>query len=174
MENMEKERFKIEILKPSESQRALEFYERAGFGYRADDRATLVESLESGLWSMLMATEGGIDIGGGYLNREPKYSLYRRLRLPELQDLRVLPDYRRRGVGEAVVKAAEDLCKDEDFKGMGLSVGLNATFGAAQRLYIRLGYVPDGQGVTYLREPVPAGEKRPIDDDLALMLLKYF
>lgn len=171
---MEKEIFKIEILHAPDSARVLDFYESMGFGYRQDDRVTLIKSIESCDWTMVLATDGDHDIGGCYLNREPKYNLYRRMRLPELQDLRVDPRYRRRGVGEALVNATENIAKTEGYKGIGISVGLNADFGAAQRLYIRLGYIPDGQGVTYLREPVPAGEKRPIDDDLALMLMKYF
>ncbi|MBU6235207.1 MAG: GNAT family N-acetyltransferase [Alphaproteobacteria bacterium] len=174
MDRMEKEIFKIEILGRDGASRALAFYDTAGFAYRDSDRAVLAEAMESGQWTMLMATQGGVDIGGCYLNREPKYGLYRRLRLPELQDLRVLPEYRRRGVGEGLIQAAENLAQTEGFKGLGLSVGLNATFGAAQRLYIRMGYMPDGQGVTYNREVVAPAEKCTIDDDLALMLLKHF
>jgi hypothetical protein len=59
-------------------------------------------------------------------------------------------------------------------EGLGISVGLHAGFGAAQRLYIRLGFVPDGLGVTYDREAVQPSAPHPVDDDLALMLLKFF
>lgn len=171
---MTKEIWKIETLEARDARRALDFYESAGFAYREGDRAVMIESLESGIWTMLMATEGGVDIGACYLNWEPKYGLYRRMRLPEIQDLRVLPGYRKRGVGGGLIRAAEDMARGKGHTGIGISVGLNADFGAAQRLYIGLGYMPDGHGVTYEREPVPAGEKRPIDDDLALMLLKHF
>lgn len=174
MEAMTKEIWKIETLRESDARRALDFYESAGFAYREGDRAVMVESLESGVWTMLMATEGGIDIGGCYVNWEPKYGLYRRMRLPEIQDLRVLPTYRKRGVGAGLILASEELARGRGNPGIGISVGLNADYGAAQRLYVRMGYMPDGQGVTYEREPVAAGEKRPIDDDLALMLLKHF
>jgi GNAT superfamily N-acetyltransferase len=174
MSVMEKGIFKIEILQPHEISRALDFYAACGHAYLDTDRQTLVESMESGLWAMIMASDHGEDIGGCYLNWDPKYRLYQRMGLPEIQDLRVLPLYRRRGAGAALIEAAEQLAKGGGRDGIGLSVGLNAHFGAAQRLYIRLGYMPDGQGVTYMREPVAAGEKRPIDDDLALMLLKHF
>jgi hypothetical protein len=53
-------------------------------------------------------------------------------------------------------------------------VGLSADYGAAQRLYHKLGYEPDGNGVTYDRAPVTPGQKYPLDDDLALMLVKFF
>ena len=45
-------------------------------------------------------------------------------------------------------------------------------FGAAQRLYCKLGYIPDGNGVTYDREAVRAGDMRAVDDLLCLMMVK--
>lgn len=166
--------FKIEILDTPDSERVLAFYEAASRPYVGHDRLTLIEGIESGAWTALMAVAGGRDIGGGYINWRPKYRLYERLGLPEVQDLRVLEAYRRHGAGEALVTAAEDRARKRGCTGLGISVGLHAGFGAAQRLYTRLGFMPDGLGVTYDREPVPEGEKRPIDDDLALMLLKHF
>ena len=55
---------------------------------------------------------------------------------------------------------------------MGISVALGASYGPAQRLYATLGYMPDGNGVTYDRMAVGFGEMRPVDDDLCLMMVK--
>jgi hypothetical protein len=55
---------------------------------------------------------------------------------------------------------------------MGIGVGLHRAFGAAQRLYIRLGYIPDGNGITYDRLQIAPGEFRPVDDDLCLIMVK--
>ena len=55
---------------------------------------------------------------------------------------------------------------------MGLAVGLHRSYGAAQRLYARLGYMPDGYGVTYDREAVVPGDFRAVDDELCLMMVK--
>jgi GNAT superfamily N-acetyltransferase len=121
-----------------------------------------------------MAVKGDSDIGAFYLNWKPKYAIYQRLNIPELQDLRVLPGHRRQGAATAMIAKAEDMAKAAGRTGIGLSVGLSADYGAAQRLYARLAYIPDGNGVTYDRQPVEKGEKRPIDDDLALMLVKFF
>ena len=43
---------------------------------------------------------------------------------------------------------------------------------AAQRLYIRRGYIPDGHGITYKYRPIVVGQYVPIDDDLVLWLIK--
>lgn len=107
-----------------------------------------------------------------FFNRQPRYQPFRRLEIPEIQDLFVSPGCRRQGIGEALVKACERQALSEGAGQMGIAVGLHAGFGAAQRLYIRLGYVPDGGGVTYDRAPVRTGDMRPVDDDLTLMLIK--
>lgn len=166
---MTTEAFKVEVLGSGETARALAFYA----DYGAADVDFIKSGMQTGAITVVMAVAGGADIGGFYLNREPKYALYRRLGLPELQDLRVAETHRRRGVGAALVAEAEAMAAVAH-KGLGLSVGLHAGFGAAQRLYARLGYIPDGQGVTYDRKVVEPGEKRPVDGDLALMLLKFF
>jgi len=45
-------------------------------------------------------------------------------------------------------------------------------FGTAQRLYHRMGYMPDGAGVVFDRQNVQSGDIRPIDERLCLMLVK--
>jgi GNAT superfamily N-acetyltransferase len=110
--------------------------------------------------------------GYGMLNFNPRYALYRRLGIPEIQDLNVLPVFRRQGMAGALIDGFENLARARNHEDIGISVGLYADYGAAQRLYIKKGYVPDGYGVTYDRAPVSAGEIRPIDDDLCLMLVK--
>ena len=42
----------------------------------------------------------------------------------------------------------------------------------AQKLYIKMGYVPDGNGVTYKYQPVIPGDLYPVDDDLVIWLKK--
>ena len=110
----------------------------------------------------------------GYVifNRRPRYALYQRLEIPEIQDLAVRPSCRRQGIGTALILLCEQRARAESYDAIGISVGLHSGFGAAQRLYARLGYVPDGYGVTYDRATVAAGEIRPVDDDLCLMMVK--
>lgn len=115
---------------------------------------------------------GGADAGYGMINWQPQYALYRRLNLPEIQDLNVLPVFRRRGLAAAFIGFCEDTARARGHTQMGIAVGLHPGFGAAQRLYVRLGYVPDGFGVTYDRETVTPGTLRPVDDNLCLMMVK--
>lgn len=90
---------------------------------------------------------------------------------PEVCDFNVLEKYQRRGVGNKILQAAEDLAAQSGDR-ICLGVGLHAGYGAAQRLYGKRGYVPDGSGVWYrdrLQEPYgPCAA----DDDLVLYLSK--
>lgn len=117
-------------------------------------------------------SEKGAIAGYVQLNAQPLYPPFRRLGLPEIQDLNVLPDYRRRGIGEQLVDHCEAQARAAGKTAVAISVGLYASYGAAQRLYVRKGYVPDGAGIAYDDAPVRAGEMRPIDDNLTLKLTK--
>lgn len=113
-----------------------------------------------------------VDVGFGILNFKPKYSLYQKLEIPEIQDLNVVPDARQQGVATALLEAFENIARDQGAEQIGISVGLTKDYGAAQRLYAKQGYIPDGYGATYNREGVTKGQAYPMDDDLALMMVK--
>lgn len=132
----------------------------------------LFRSVEAGERSVFLAFIGERPAGYVILNWAPAYNLFARLNIPELQDLNVLPDDRRRGIGENLVMVCESLARERNCTEIGLAVGLTASYGAAQRLYVRMGYVPDGQGITYDRQPVKPAAVHPADDDLCLMLVK--
>ncbi len=106
------------------------------------------------------------------LNWSPKYALFKKLGIAEVQDLNVVQAHRRQGVGERLIRCCEEYVRDEGGAQIGIGVGLDGSFGAAQRLYVRLGYIPDGYGVTYDREFVPSGTIHPIDEQLSLMMVK--
>lgn len=114
------------------------------------------------------------DAPAGYciLSWSPKYAFFRKMGFPEVQDLNVLPAFRRKGIASAMIAHCEKLAQGRACEYMGIGVGLDSSYGPAQRLYIKLGYVPDGNGVTYDRMPIAKGEMRPVDDDLSLMMVK--
>jgi GNAT superfamily N-acetyltransferase len=107
-----------------------------------------------------------------HLNFHPLYAPFSRLNIPEIQDLFVLADYRRQGIGEHLILVSEKAAKEYGAESIGIGVGITGDFGSAQRLYIRMGYVPDGAGVVFDRQKVQSGDIRPIDDRLCLMVVK--
>ena len=91
--------------------------------------------------------------------------------IPEIVDFNVLPKYRRMGIGTQLMEKAEsEISKVSSVAGIG--VGMTADYGAAQRLYVRRGYIPDGNGLHWRNHHVQYGEEVTVDDDLALFFTK--
>jgi len=92
----------------------------------------------------------------GYNNvvSQSGYPPFRELGIPEINDLNVIAEYRKRGIGTALIQRAEDAARLHGHNIMGIGFGLSAQDGAAQRLYPKLGYIPDGRGA----HPSPWGD----------------
>lgn len=107
------------------------------------------------------------------LKLHSEYPLFKQQNIPEINDFNVLPPYRNRGVGSSLLNVAEEKAKDFNKK-IGIGVGLYPDYGAAQRLYVKRGYIPDGQGVTYQYQAVIPGHDYKVDDELILWFIKTF
>ncbi|MDE1153034.1 MAG: GNAT family N-acetyltransferase [Micavibrio sp.] len=121
---------------------------------------------------VLLARAGADVVGYVQLNFRPTYTPFLRLSIPEVQDLNIIPAARQQGLGAQLVAACESLVQERGMTDIGISVGLYPRYGAAQRLYIKRGYVPDGAGVCYDDIPAAPGEMRAVDDLLTLKLIK--
>jgi GNAT superfamily N-acetyltransferase len=132
----------------------------------------MVERHFSGEVEILLSKAKESLAGYCILNWRPKYTYFRLHNIPEIQDLRVIREFRQNGIGAALIRDCERRAKDKNTHEMGIGVGLDASFGPAQRLYVKLGYVPDGNGISYDRKQVSTGEFRPIDENLCLMMTK--
>lgn len=89
--------------------------------------------------------------------------------VPEISDLNVVPDHRGRGVGNLLLDSAETAAAIR-CRTVGIGVGLTSDYGAAQRLYVRRGYVPDGRGIMHRNRPVELGANITVDHGAVLML----
>lgn len=87
--------------------------------------------------------------------------------IPEIADLNVVARRRGVGAGSRLLQAAEERIAGRSVTA-GLRVGLYADYGAAQRMYVRRGYVPDGRGVTVGGRVVEPGATVVLDDDAVL------
>lgn len=91
--------------------------------------------------------------------------------IPEIVDFNVLPRFRRRGIGSSLMDAAEAWVSAYGAL-VGIGVGLSADYGAAQRMYARRGYLPDGRGLMSAGNPAESGKPVMVDDDLCLYFTK--
>lgn len=113
------------------------------------------------------------EVFAGYLTVvwNPDYPPFRENNIPEIQDLNVLPQFRRRGVGTRLLEKAEQIVAQRS-PIVGIGVGMDADYGAAQRLYVRRGYVPDGRGLVWRNQFLRHGEQVTVDDNLILHFVK--
>ena len=90
---------------------------------------------------------------------------------PEIVDFNVFERFQRRSIGQKLIKrAAYEVSFSTDILTIG--VGLHSGYGAAQRLYIKNGYVPDGSGIWYENRQLKRGEHCLNNDDLVLYFSK--
>jgi GNAT superfamily N-acetyltransferase len=122
---------------------------------------------EAGRRQVRVARDGDRLAGYVTLNWRPVYPPFRADGIPEIQDLNVLPEFRRRGIGSALLDAVESLA-GERTRTVGIAVGLGSDYGPAQRLYVRRGYVPDGRGIAHRGRTVEFGKQVVVDDHLVL------
>ncbi|MBL7481408.1 GNAT family N-acetyltransferase [Legionella bononiensis] len=109
------------------------------------------------------------------LSWKSKYEFFSKSEIPEIMDLNVLPQFRNIGIGNLLLDQAEKAASERNEKvgiGVGLYAGSDGGYGAAQKIYVKRGYVPDGKGVTYRYKYVEPGNSYPVDDDLVLWLTK--
>lgn len=125
----------------------------------------------TGRRAVLVATLDGIFVGYTTLVWQPSYAYFRDRGIPEIQDLNVLPPYRRNGIATRLVGMAERIAS-ACTPTIGIGVGLHPGYNAAQRMYVLRGYVPDGQGVAYDGRYVAEGERVTFDDHLVLYFTK--
>ena len=101
----------------------------------------------------------------------PSYPPFLAAGIPEIQDFNVLPRFRRQGIGTRLMDEAER--KVSERSGVaGIGVGMSPDYGAAQRLYVLRGYVPDGRGLTSNGSPVRPADEISVNDGLVLYLTK--
>jgi GNAT superfamily N-acetyltransferase len=100
-----------------------------------------------------------------------KYTFFANEQIPEINDLNVLPQFRRKKVASKLFDELEHIAaRASGFVGLG--VGLYKDYGNAQRMYCKRGYILDGRGITYRNLEVKPGATVSVDDDLLLYLVK--
>lgn len=105
------------------------------------------------------------------LKWESTYEPFHQVKIPEIMDFNVLHDFRNQGIGSQLMDKAERIASKKS-ETVGIGVGLYEGYGAAQKLYIKRGYIPNGQTITYNYKPLEYGSSALLDDDLVLWFTK--
>ena len=130
-----------------------------------------LEAQNAGSRLCLVAIFDGEFAGYVTVNWHSAYPAFADRKIPEIQDLNVLPKFRRKGIASCLLDHAEAHAASRSGV-VGIGVGLHPGYNNAQRLYGKRGYVPDGRGITYRDRYLEEGAQVVLDDDLVMHLTK--
>lgn len=97
---------------------------------------------------VLLLVEQGRVAGYAVLTFESQCWHFRAAGIPEIVDLNVITERQGQGLGSALVYACERRARELGFPLVGISVSQSDELAGVERLYRRLGFEPDGHGVT--------------------------
>lgn len=92
-------------------------------------------------------------------------------KIPEIVDLNVLKKFQRKGIASALMNEAERVISKASTNA-GIGVGIVEDYGPAQVLYIKRGYIPDGNGMMNDLKPVKLGDSILVNHSQAFYLTK--
>ncbi len=100
----------------------------------------------SGIRVTFVAETEGAVVGYTNLIWRRDYQPFLDAGIPEISNMHVLDEWQGQGIGTALIRAAEDEAIANGIAVIGIGYGLSPDYARAQRLYAKLGYVPDGRG----------------------------
>jgi ribosomal protein S18 acetylase RimI-like enzyme len=125
----------------------------------------------AGIRDIIVVWIDGVFAGYVTVVWESDYPFFQDRCIPEIVDFNVLKKFQRRGIGTILMDEAEKrIQKKSDYSGIGF--GLYSDYGAAQILYIKRGYIPDGKGIYQNSNQLSYGDQIIVDDSLTLHLIK--
>lgn len=124
-----------------------------------------------GLRDIIVAESGGDFAGYLTIQWQSDYIPFKERKIPEIVDFNVLKKYQRKGIGTRLMDEAEKRISEVS-KIVGIGVGVYEDYGAAQILYIKRNYIPDGNGLVQNSRPLKYGENVIVDDSLVMCLTK--
>ena len=161
----------LRALRESDAELFARAFDEIGWNKPANLFLRYFAAQQAGLRWVRVADVAGVPAGYVTLVWRSDDPVFSATGIPEIVDLNVLPAYRRKGIATALLDAAEAEAASRS-ETVGIRVGLHGGYGAAQRLYVRRSYIPDGKGVVVRGESISEGATAPIDDDLTLRLSK--
>jgi len=165
------ETMQIRLLEESDPPRIAVAFKKMGWKKPETQFRRYLHEQVAGTRTCFVASIDGHFAGYVTVNWRPTYGGFADLNIPEIQDLNVLTTYRRKGIASRLLDRAEaEVAQRSGVVGIG--VGLHPGYNAAQRLYVKRGYIPDARGITYRDHIVEEGAHVVLDDELVMHFTK--
>ncbi|MEL6250643.1 MAG: GNAT family N-acetyltransferase [Bacteroidota bacterium] len=161
----------LRALKESDALPIEQAFKAQGWGKSASKYIRYFQYQQSGTRDIILAEWEGEFSGYLTIQWVSGYHFFKVKGIPEIVDMNVLKKFQRRGIATVMMDEAERrMSKVSDYAGIG--VGMPPDYGAAQVMYVKRGYIPDGKGLFYHGKAAVYGTKMEVDDDLVLHLTK--
>lgn len=168
---MQKTKPEIRPLESKDIPEIADAFRQLGWNKPASQYERYLAQQELGVRDVYVAFVNGRFAGYLTICWESSYEPFLVHSIPEIVDFNVLPKFRRMRIGTLLMDRAErEIARLSSVAG--IAVGMTSDYGAAQKLYILRGYIPDGRGLHWRDHYVHYREEIIVDDDLALYLTK--
>ena len=165
------EDLEIRLLREGDAQIISQAFKHIGWNKPASKYQEYLMEQSAGTRICFVAAVENRFAGYVTVNWAAAYPGFAEQNIHEIQDLNVLPQFRRAGIGTRLLdRAEEEVTHRSNIVGIG--VGLHPGYSSAQRLYVKRGYIPDGRGVWYRDHVVEEGMQAVFDDELVLHFTK--
>lgn len=146
-------------------------FEKQGWHKPVEQYQRYYDEQENGTRRLFVAEVDGNAAGYATLLPHDISGPFKDKDIPVIVDFNVLEKYQRNGIGTAIMDAVENYVREYSST-ICLGVGLHHGYGAAQRMYVKRGYIPDGSGVWFNGERWEQNKPCVNDDELILYLSK--
>ena len=161
----------IECLTHSDISEIADAFALLGWNKPASQYQAYLDEQNAGDRLVLVARFDGEFCGYVTLLNHSHHGEFAEIGIPEVADFNVLPQFRNRGIGTALMDAIEAEA-GKIAPSVGIAVGMTADYGSAQRMYVKRGYIPTGAGLYADGCPVTYGTSVMVDDGLLLTFVK--
>ena len=162
---------KIEFMQESDIEEFYQAFLAQGWDKPRSLFETYYEEQKNGKRKVYVARYEEYAVGYATLLEQDTEGPFANAGIPVVYDFNVLQKYQHQGIGNTILDVIEeDVRKTSDR--ICLGVGLYTSYGTAQRMYVKRGYIPDGSGVWYQNHLLEPYADCKNDDDLVLYLSK--
>ena len=148
-----------------------EAFTKQGWQKPAAQYERYVQYQQEGKRDVILAELNGEFAGYLTIRWTSDYTLFKEKGIPEIVDFNVLMKFQRKGIGTLLMDEAERRIKKVS-KRAGIGFGVYKDYGAAQVLYIKRNYIPDGNGLIKDSKPIKRGEVITVNDEVVFFLTK--
>ncbi|MEL6628137.1 MAG: N-acetyltransferase [Bacteroidota bacterium] len=169
---MRKEEYlKLRPIRKEDCQKIHEAFREQGWDKPTSQYEYYFQLQETGERDIILAERNQTFAGYLTIQWQSGYPPFQAKGIPEIVDFNVLKKFQRQGIGSQLMDEAERRIQEVSAYA-GIGFGVYQDYGAAQILYVRRGYIPDGRGLVKDAIPIKYGESFTMDDGVIFYLTK--